>query len=173
MKTKKNGMLTLFFALIVQLSFAQEKTITGTVSDQDGLPLPGVNIAVQGTTNGTQTDFDGNYSINGKTGQTLLFTYIGQKDVDGVQVNTAGGFLGVAPNVIIRSKNSITGNNQPLYVIDGIPIAGDRSFDLDPNNITSTSVLKGLAASTLYGEDGRNGVILGEQHLTAKPLHTH
>ena len=226
MKTKKNGMLTLFFALIVQLSFAQEKTITGTVSDQDGLPLPGVNIAVQGTTNGTQTDFDGNYSINGKTGQTLLFTYIGQKDVEkaigesntinvqmtenaealdevvvtaqgikrdkkalgysvttikadvlenkpetdvaklltgkvaGVQVNTAGGFLGVAPNVIIRSKNSITGNNQPLYVIDGIPIAGDRSFDLDPNNITSTSVLKGLAASTLYGEDGRNGVIL-------------
>ena len=51
------------------------------MTDQDGLPLPGVNILVEGTTTGTQTDFDGNYSIIGDVGQTLLFTYIGQKDV--------------------------------------------------------------------------------------------
>ncbi len=81
MKTKKRGLLTLFLALIVQLSFAQEKTITGTVTDQNDLPLPGVNIVVQGTTNGTQTDFDGNYSIEAEEGQILVFTYIGQAEV--------------------------------------------------------------------------------------------
>ncbi len=80
MRTKLNGILTLLLAFVVHLSFAQDKTITGTVSDQDGLPLPGVNIVVEGTTNGTQTDFDGNYSINGSEGQSLLFSYIGQKD---------------------------------------------------------------------------------------------
>src|SRR5690606_3521853 len=81
MKTKLNGILALFLALVVQLAFAQEKTISGTVTDQDGLPLPGVNILVQGTTNGTQTDFDGNYTIQANAGQSLLFTYIGQRSV--------------------------------------------------------------------------------------------
>ncbi|MEQ8419798.1 MAG: carboxypeptidase-like regulatory domain-containing protein, partial [Arenibacter algicola] len=79
MKTKLSGILTLFLALIVQLSFAQEKTISGTVTDQDGLPLPGVNILVEGTTTGTQTDFDGLYSIDASVGQVLVFSYIGQK----------------------------------------------------------------------------------------------
>src|SRR5690606_31089997 len=81
MRTKLNGILTLLLAFVVHLTFAQEKTISGTVTDQDGLPLPGVNIVVEGTTNGTQTDFDGNYSINAATGQSLLFTYIGQKEI--------------------------------------------------------------------------------------------
>jgi len=71
--------MTLLFALIVQFSFAQDKTITGTVTDQDGLPLPGVNIVVKGTTSGTQTDFDGNYSIQAAEGQVLSFTYVGQQ----------------------------------------------------------------------------------------------
>lgn len=79
MRTKLNGLLTLLLALIVHVSFAQEKTVSGTVTDQDGLPLPGVNIVVEGTTTGTQTDFDGNYSISASEGQTLLYTYIGQK----------------------------------------------------------------------------------------------
>ncbi|WP_026810018.1 SusC/RagA family TonB-linked outer membrane protein [Arenibacter latericius] len=81
MKTKLNGILTLFLVLTVHFAFAQDKTISGTVTDQDGLPLPGVNILVQGTTTGTQTDFDGNYSIAGQEGQTLVFTYIGQSTV--------------------------------------------------------------------------------------------
>ncbi len=80
MTTKLNGILTLFLALIVQLSFAQEKTISGTVTDQDGLPLPGVNILVQGTTTGTQSDFDGEYTIMAEVGQVLVFSYIGQKN---------------------------------------------------------------------------------------------
>ncbi len=224
MKTKFSGILTLLLAFVVQFSFAQESTITGTVTDESG-PLPGVSIIIKGTTRGTETDFDGNYSIKANAGDVLVYSFIGMKkqektvgtasvinvvmeadnildevvvtaqgirrekkalgyavttidsgDIEskpetdvakiltgkiaGVEVNPSGGFLGSGTNVIVRSKNSITGNNQPLYIVDGAPITGDRSFDLDPNNIASTSVLKGLAASTLYGEDGRNGVIL-------------
>ncbi|WP_194528700.1 SusC/RagA family TonB-linked outer membrane protein [Zobellia roscoffensis] len=80
MRAKQKGLLTLFLALILQISFAQTKSITGTVSDQDGLPLPGVNIVVQGTTTGTQTDFDGNYAISASEGQVLVFSYIGYKN---------------------------------------------------------------------------------------------
>lgn len=79
MKTKLNGLLTLLLAFVVHISYAQDKTISGTVTDSDGLPLPGVNIVVQGTTTGTQTDFDGNYVISASEGDTLLFTYIGQR----------------------------------------------------------------------------------------------
>lgn len=81
MKTNSKGILAFLMLLVVHFNYAQEKTITGTVSDQDGLPLPGVNIVVQGTTTGTQTDFDGNYTISASAGQSLLFSYIGQKDV--------------------------------------------------------------------------------------------
>ena len=80
--------------------------------------------------------------------------------VSGVEINAGGGFLGSYANIIIRSKNSISGSNQPLFIIDGAPISGGRSFDIDPNNIASIDVLKGLAASTLYGQDGRNGIIV-------------
>jgi len=71
----------MIFLLGISWTHAQDKTVTGTVTDQDGLPLPGVNILVESTTNGTQTDFDGNYTIQGSEGQTLLFSYLGQKDV--------------------------------------------------------------------------------------------
>ena len=81
MRTNLNGILTLLLAFVVHLSFAQDKAISGTVTDFEGLPLPGVNIVVEGTTNGTQTDFDGNYAIRASEGQALLFSYIGQRDV--------------------------------------------------------------------------------------------
>ena len=74
MKTKFSGILTLLLAFVVQLTFAQEKTISGTISDQSGIPLPGVNIIVKGTTNGTQTDFDGNYSITANVGDVLSYS---------------------------------------------------------------------------------------------------
>jgi len=79
MRKKYNGYLALIFALIVQITFAQEKTITGVITDQDGLPLPGANVTVKGTSTGTQTDFDGNYSISSEAGNTLVFSYVGQK----------------------------------------------------------------------------------------------
>lgn len=241
MRTKRNGLLTLFMAFVVHLSFAQDKTITGNVTDSNGLPLPGVNIVVEGTTVGTQTDFDGNYTINAAQGQTLVFTYIGQTTVrravgagntidvqmtddaqaleevvvtaqgisrekkslgyavsevtggeveqkaqgdiarvlsgkaSGVEITSQNGTSGSATNVIIRGYTSINGSNQALFVVDGVPFSSDtnaqgsfvngnvgssRFLDLDPNNIASISVLKGLAAATLYGSAGRNGVIV-------------
>lgn len=249
MRTKLNGILTLLLAFAVHLSFAQQKTISGTVTDQDGLPLPGVNIVVEGTTSGTQTDFDGNYSIQGSEGQILLFTYIGQKDVrltigadntinaqmvedaqaleevivtaqgikrekqalgyavsevgseeleqrtegdvgrvltgkaSGLNITQQSGLSGSGTNIIIRGFSSFSGSNQPLFIVDGVPFSSEtnssggtdgdggddfidgnsgssRFLDLDPNNIESVNVLKGLAAATLYGTQGRNGVIL-------------
>ncbi|TDQ28989.1 SusC/RagA family TonB-linked outer membrane protein [Zeaxanthinibacter enoshimensis] len=241
MRTSFNGILTLLLAFVVHLSFAQEKTISGTVTDQDGLPLPGVNIVVSGTTVGTQTDFDGNYSISAAEGQTLLFTYIGQKEetrtvgagntinvqmtedaqaleevvvtaqgikrekkalgyavtsvgqeqlesrsegdvarvlsgkAAGVNITSAGGASGSATNVTIRGLSSFSGSNQALFIVDGVPFSNDtnatgnfiggntgssRFLDIDPNNIASVEVLKGLAAATLYGTQGKNGVIL-------------
>ena len=79
MKTKLNGFLTLFIALLVQISFAQERVVTGVVSDNTGLPIPGVNVLVKGTKLGTQTDFDGKFSIKASPNQTLIFNFVGMK----------------------------------------------------------------------------------------------
>ncbi|CAL2101949.1 SusC/RagA family TonB-dependent receptor precursor [Tenacibaculum sp. 190130A14a] len=81
MKTKFNGILTLILAFIVQISFAQDRTISGTVSDESG-PLPGVTIFKKGTTQGTETDFDGNYSIQAKNGDVLVFSFVGMKNAE-------------------------------------------------------------------------------------------
>jgi TonB-linked SusC/RagA family outer membrane protein len=79
MKPKLNGFLVLFLALVTQITFAQERTVSGTVSDNAGLPLPGVSVLVKGTKTGTQTDFDGKYSIKVAPNQTLVFSYIGMQ----------------------------------------------------------------------------------------------
>ncbi|SHJ45951.1 SusC/RagA family TonB-linked outer membrane protein [Pseudozobellia thermophila] len=77
-KYKQTTVLLLLF--MFNVAWGQEGVISGTVIDQNGLPLPGVNILVQGTTRGTQTDFDGKYTIAADEGQTLIFTYLGLKD---------------------------------------------------------------------------------------------
>ncbi|ESU19537.1 outer membrane protein [Flavobacterium cauense R2A-7] len=79
MRSKFKWIFTLLLAFSMQFSFAQEKTVTGTVTE-GGLPLPGVSVVVKGTTRGTQTDMDGNYSIKAKTGEVLVFSFIGMKD---------------------------------------------------------------------------------------------
>ena len=81
MKTKFNGILTLLLALVVQISFAQDKTVSGTVTEDSG-PLPGVSILVKGTNRGTETDFDGKYSIKAKNGDVLVFRYLGFSKVE-------------------------------------------------------------------------------------------
>ncbi len=94
----------------------------------------------------------------------------------GVDITQTSGLAGSGTNVIIRGYSSITGSNQPLFVVDGVPFGSDtnadqgagaggatassRFLDLDPNNIAEVSILKGLSATVLYGEAGRNGVIL-------------
>ncbi|NQY06314.1 MAG: TonB-dependent receptor plug domain-containing protein [Flavobacteriaceae bacterium] len=93
----------------------------------------------------------------------------------GVNITQTSGLSGSGTNVIIRGYSSINGNNQALFIVDGVPFSNDtnatggafaglngssRSLDLDPNNIANITVLKGLAATTLYGSEGRNGVVL-------------
>ncbi|WP_339338651.1 MULTISPECIES: carboxypeptidase-like regulatory domain-containing protein, partial [unclassified Croceitalea] len=82
MKTKLTRVLIPLFMLFAILSYGQQQTISGTVTDQNNLPLPGVSIVIVGTSNGTQTDFDGNYSITANVGQVIRFSYIGQRTVD-------------------------------------------------------------------------------------------
>jgi TonB-linked SusC/RagA family outer membrane protein len=78
MKRKLSGILTLLLVLVVQIAFAQEtKTVTGTVVDEQGLPLPGVNVLIKGTSTGTQTDFGGSYTINATPQDVLVFSYVG------------------------------------------------------------------------------------------------
>ena len=99
-----------------------------------------------------------------------------QGKVPGVNVTSTSGVSGTGTNITIRGYSSITGSVQPLFVVDGVPFnsntnqrggftdggqsASSRFLDLDPNNIESISVLKGLAATVTYGDQGRNGVIL-------------
>ena len=82
MRSKFTLVLASFLLLCINFSFGQEKTISGNVTDQNGLPLPGVSVVVVGTTTGTQTDFDGNYTVSANVGQVLRFSYLGQKTVD-------------------------------------------------------------------------------------------
>lgn len=81
MINKLRFVVTLFVILVVQITFAQSKTISGTVTDETG-PLPGVSIIVKGTSTGTVTDFDGNYSIQANTGDVLVFSFVGMKNVE-------------------------------------------------------------------------------------------
>jgi len=78
---KKYGILTLLLALLVQITFAQEKTVTGIVSDETG-PIPGVTVLIKGTKTGTQTDFDGNYSLKAATGNVLVFSFVGLQTIE-------------------------------------------------------------------------------------------
>ena len=77
MKKRLHGFLTLFLALVVQLSFAQVSSVTGTVTDEEGVSVPGVNVIVKGTNTGAQTDFDGKYSVPAASGDVLVFSYVG------------------------------------------------------------------------------------------------
>lgn len=83
MRSKFKWIFTLLLALTVQFSFAQEKTITGVVSDANG-PLPGVNVVVKGTQRGVSTGFDGSYSIRAKEGETLVYSFMGMRDISKV-----------------------------------------------------------------------------------------
>ena len=80
MKTKFSFILTLLLAFVVQISFAHEKKVSGTVSDNNGLPLPGSTVVISGTNSGVSTDFDGNYSIKASVGDVLTFSFVGYAD---------------------------------------------------------------------------------------------
>ena len=222
------------------LSAQQEgKKVTGTVTDAMG-PVIGASVMVKGTTTGSLTDIDGNFTLTAPRGATLVISYIGYKTVEvkvgdgpvnvtleedtklldevvvtalgikrerkalgygvdevkgealtkaketnvinsmagrvpGLVVSqTAGGPSG-STRVILRGSTEMTGNNQPLYVIDGVPLdntnygsagqyggfdLGDGISSINPDDIETMSVLKGPAASALYGSRASHGVIL-------------
>ena len=240
-----------FFRTLISLGaficFAsiQAQEVSGTVSDASG-PLPGASVVVKGTTTGAQTDFDGNYTLNGVSEDaTLVFSYIGyanqeiavngQTTVDatlqedaqaldevviigygsttvkdatgsvasvtsedfnggiiaspeqliqgktaGVQITQSSGEPGAGINVRIRGSNSIRSNNNPLFVVDGVPLGGDTGVGaqdiaggeggsgaasnplsfLNPSDIESISVLKDASATAIYGSRGANGVVI-------------
>ncbi|MEK6478194.1 SusC/RagA family TonB-linked outer membrane protein [Catalinimonas sp. 4WD22] len=117
------------------------------------------------------TEIEGN-AISQKSEPDIARALNGK--VAGVTVQGAGGAIGGNTNIIIRGNSSLTGNNQPLYVVDGVPFDNstlgfdpasgntvtNRAFDLDPNNIESMTVLKGAAAAALYGSRAQNGAII-------------
>lgn len=243
----------LTFAAMFLCIAAFGQTITGTVSDVSGTPLPGVTIVVGGTNIGTTTDFDGNYSISASNGQVLRFSYLGmqpkevtvgsqsvinvvleedstqldevvvtafgveqkqkslgysvtkvntedlnlagqanpveslQGRVAGVQINRSSGSSGGGVDILIRGVTSINPDrsNQPLIIVDGLALNNDtfsgevrpsagsnspnsseqfafsnRAGDLNPEDIESFNILKGAAATALYGVRAANGAII-------------
>jgi len=228
-------LIFLFFAFTQ--AKAQDKLITGTVKDQGG-PIPGVSIKVEGSANGTQTDKDGKFRLQTLPNAVLIFSSVGyitkkvtvsgqtvynvvlspdenkldevvvtalgisrekkslgyasqqisgddvntvntgnissslSGKVSGLQIRTNTG-LGGSVNVIIRGNKSLTGDNQALFVIDGVPIdnsnatTGNNSYDygnlasdINPDDVESVNVLKGAAATALYGSRAANGAII-------------
>lgn len=235
---------TLLLCLLSSAGAAFAQTVSGTVlTSEDGTPLSGVTVSVQGTTRGTVTDLNGKYVLNAASDAALVFSCLGYKEIveqvngrsvinitldpdalgldevvvtavgiqrserslgysvtkvnaddalqkaepdllraldgkiAGVQISSPNGDAGSATRITIRGNSSFLGNNQPLYVVDGVPYsnegtaATDRAggigasygsgiSTLDPNDIESMTVLKGAAASVLYGSRAANGVVL-------------
>ena len=137
MKSKFLFLLTLCLGLTGQLTTAQELTVTGTVTDENGLPIPGVNVIVKNTNNGTQTDFDGVYSIDAQTGDVLTFSYIGKKIVN----KTVGAY-----NVIdVKMEKSAQALDEVMVVAYGS--ANKRSFTGAAETVSTEAVTRGSTAS--------------------------
>tara|TARA_R110000751_G_scaffold94540_5_gene184512 strand:+ start:4880 stop:8167 length:3288 start_codon:yes stop_codon:yes gene_type:complete len=206
-------------------SASEFEEISGTVTDADGIPLGGVTVLEKGTTNGVVTDFDGNYSIDVVSEDSILvFSYIGFQTISeevgerrivnitlqpdtvalddlivvgyskvsreeltsavssvnseqikdiplnsaaeaiqgrlaGVQVSTTEGAPGADVTIRVRGGTSITQDNSPLYIVDGIQVENALSI-LSPQEIESVDVLKDAASTSIYGARGANGVVL-------------
>lgn len=240
MKTRLRVLLTLVMALMMQISFAQQRAVSGTVTDEGGFPIPGVNVIIKGTTSGTQTDIDGKFTIQAAATDVLVFTYVGMQrkevaatttslkvsladqatELEGVVVTAVGikrekasigaatttikaaeitkgaqtniadalkgkvaGVViasastdpGASSGVIIRGITSLSRENQPLYVVDGVPINNNSNFndeldnsydfgrgfnDINPDDIESITILKGASATALYGSKAATGAIM-------------
>ncbi|MDN5285800.1 MAG: SusC/RagA family TonB-linked outer membrane protein [Mucilaginibacter sp.] len=232
----------LLFTLITITAYAQ-KTVTGTVTETSGQPLPGVSVTEKGTKNGTATGTDGRFSLSVKPGAVLTFSFIGSRTkevtvgqtttvnvvlegnenaltevvvtalgikrekkslgyavqevkgetlsdakepnivnalsgkVAGLQITRSGNGPGGSSKITLRGNNSLTGSNQPLIVVDGIPLdnftgasnndyynpsldMGNGLSDINAEDIESMSILKGPSAAALYGSRAGNGAIL-------------
>lgn len=218
--------LTSFLLFIFCTTALAQNTISvsGTVTDETGAPIPGVSVLVQNTTNGTSTDFDGNYVLEAASNATLEFRYLGfvtqtiavngrssvniqlaedtqqldevvvigygtqskesvtgsvvsikgdnlnevqsanfqqalQGRAAGVNISSTSTRPGAAPQIRIRGTRSLSADNNPLIVLNGIPFSGGLN-DINPNDIESLDILKDASATAIYGSRGANGVIL-------------
>ncbi|SMG30532.1 SusC/RagA family TonB-linked outer membrane protein [Arenibacter troitsensis] len=233
----------LLFGTFLCFGMASAQEVSGTVSDASG-PLPGASVVVKGTTNGAQTDFDGNFIISDvDANSTLVFSYIGYKTQEvvvgnqttinimmeedaqalaevviigygtttvkdatgavsavtsedfnggvisspeqliqgktaGVQISQGSGEPGSGVAIRIRGTSSVRSNNDPLFVVDGVPLpSGGSSSEgtdigvgsssarnplsfLNPNDIESMSILKDASSTAIYGSRGANGVVI-------------
>ena len=222
---KKSDEVTAIKELPLKIIEVQDIEVSGFVTDEDGNPLPGASILEKGTTSGTESDFDGNFSLNvTNANATLVVSFIGYlpqeiavagqekltialiedaanleevvvvgygtvkksdltgsvgqmkaKEINsypatnvmqsmsgritGVQVVQSTGAPGAPVSVRIRGTNSIQGDNEPLYVVDGFPVSGNPT-NINNSDIESLEVLKDASATAIYGSRGANGVIL-------------
>ncbi len=231
MKTIYKKLLLLL--LMLPFSVLAQNTLNGNVRDElSGLPLPGVSVTVQGSTNGVTTDFDGNFSLSGvKSGDVISFSFLGYKSttityssqntisvilqedasqldevvvvgygsvkkkdatgavevisskdfnrglnvtaenllngrVAGLNITTSGA-PGAGSTIRIRGGSSLNAKNDPLIVIDGLPLDNEASggstsvlASINPNDIESFSILKDASATAIYGSRASNGVII-------------
>lgn len=175
MRTKFSGILTLLLALVVQLTFAQQKTITGTVTDDTNLPLPGANVIIKGTNSGTQTDFDGNYSISANVGQTLVFSYVGfqTQEVKVGSKNTVN--VTMQPDAAALEEVVVTGystRNQTVQTSAVVSISASELSEMAPTT-SIDNMLQGKAAgvqvTSANGKPGQGAFvrIRGTGSLTA------
>ncbi len=142
MRSKFKWIFTLILAFAVQISFAQEKNISGKVLDKDKEALPGVNIVVKGSKRGTQTDFDGNYSIKAKTGETLVFSFLGMKDKEVV--------IGASSSVNVSMESAEKQLTEVVVVAYGVQkkeaitgsVVSIKAKELE--TITSSNAVQGL-----------------------------
>ncbi|WP_298264357.1 TonB-dependent receptor [uncultured Lutibacter sp.] len=177
MKTKFNGILTLLLALMVQISFAQEKTISGTVSDETG-PLPGVNVIVKGTTNGTQTDFDGKFTLKASVGDVIVFSYVGMNTVERTVGNANTINVTLEANNLLEEVVVVAYGQQTKKSIVGAVTVVDSDV-IEKQQVTSvTSALQGSVPGVNIissgGQPGDNATIrirgIGSINAEQEPL---
>lgn len=232
---KRNATFKVLLMFIVGLflsvnTFAQQIVVKGIVKDTTGEPIIGANVIVKGTTNGTITDFDGNFLLNANKGDIIIISFIGyrsqeaqaaasmniilkddtelldevvvigygsvKKDdlsgsvvaikaeemnkgavtspqelimgkVPGLSVSQGDGAPGAGSTIRIRGGASLNASNDPLIVIDGIPVSNDAApgtpnalATINPNDIETFTVLKDASATAIYGSRASNGVII-------------
>lgn len=232
---KRNATFKVLLMFIVGLflsvnTFAQQIVVKGIVKDTTGEPIIGANVIVKGTTNGTITDFDGNFLLNANKGDIIIISFIGyrsqeaqaaasmniilkddtelldevvvigygsvKKDdlsgsvvaikaeemnkgavtspqelimgkVPGLSVSQGDGAPGAGSTIRIRGGASLNASNDPLIVIDGVPVSNDAApgtpnalATINPNDIETFTVLKDASATAIYGSRASNGVII-------------
>ena len=141
MKKKSHGFLTLFLVLLVQITFAQERTVAGIVSDNNGLPIIGANVNVKGTKTGVSTDIDGKFSIKAAPNQKLVFSYIGMKNQE---------VLASSTTLKVKMESDATELESVVINVLGVEVKKNQ-------NASAYSKLKGTALT----ESGETSLLKG------------